>query len=74
MVINGDAIYKTIEAELLPNHKGEVVAIDVDSGDYFLGKTGIEATDKAREKHPNKIFYLVRIGARAYVSFKGLAK
>jgi len=74
LVTKGDAIYKAIESELLPEHEGEVVAIDVESGDYFLGKTGIEATDKAKKRHPDKIFYLVRIGAPAYVSFKGLAK
>ena len=72
MAVKGEAILKAIEGELLPEHRGKAVVIDVDSGDYFVGETGIEATDKAREKHPGKIFYLARIGARAYVSFKGL--
>ena len=72
MVVKGEAILKTIEDELLPEHRGKAVVIDVDSGDYFLGETGIEATDKARKKYPEKIFYLARVGARAYVSFKGL--
>ena len=72
MAAKGEAILRAIEDELLPEHRGEAVAIDVDSGDYFLGETGIEATDKARRKYPDKIFYLARVGARAYVSFKGL--
>ena len=72
MAAKGEAILRTIEDELLPEHRGEAVVIDVDSGDYFLGETGIEATDKARRKYPDKIFYLARVGARAYVSFKGL--
>jgi len=54
MVTKGETIFKTIEDELLPEHRGEAVVIDVDSGDYFLGETGIEATDKAREKYPGQ--------------------
>ena len=58
----GRDIYNRIVTELEPKHKGEIVAIEVDSGDYFLGRTVIEAGDKARAKYPNKVFYFARIG------------
>jgi hypothetical protein len=58
----GREIYNRIVAELEPDHKGDIVAIEVDSGDYFLGKTVVEAGDKAREEHPDKVFYFARIG------------
>lgn len=61
----GKQVYTQIRAELEAEHKGEVVAIEPESGDYFLGKTMGEAGDKAREKHPNKVFYFARIGHRA---------
>ncbi|HIE25932.1 TPA: hypothetical protein EYP66_01440 [Candidatus Poribacteria bacterium] len=32
-------------------HKGEALAIEVESGDYFLGKSAIDSTDKGRQKH-----------------------
>jgi len=66
----GEAIYAKIKERMESEHKGEAIAIEVHSGDYFLGKRGIEAVDKGREKHPDGIFYLIRIGKRAYVSFK----
>lgn len=46
----------------LKNDKGLIAAIEPDTGSYFLGKTLIEALKKAREQHPDKIFYSVRIG------------
>ena len=66
----GKAIYEKIKDRLEAEHMGEIVVIEVDSGDYFIGKTGLEAVDKAKEKYPNKIFYGIRIGRRAYVSYR----
>jgi hypothetical protein len=43
----------------------------VDSEDYFVGGTAIEATRKAQVKHPGKIFFLGRIGYPAAYTFKG---
>lgn len=60
------AIYeKKLKKELEPKYKGQLVAIEVDSGDWFLGETSLEAILKAREKYPDKIFHLIRIGYRA---------
>jgi hypothetical protein len=62
IVEKGQRIYETIKDKLEPEHKGEIVAIEVETGDYFLGRRVIEATDKAREKYPDKVFYVARIG------------
>lgn len=66
----GEAIFRSIEEKLKPEHLGKVVAIEIETGDYFLGRTGSEAVEEARKKYPNKIFYLARVGARAAVSFR----
>ncbi|MEA3459260.1 MAG: hypothetical protein U9R11_01040 [Chloroflexota bacterium] len=58
----GEAIYSRIRGLLEPDHKGEIAAIEVKSGDYFLGQTVVEAGEKAKQRYPNKIFYFVRIG------------
>lgn len=60
------AIYETIRDDMEANYKGKIVAIDPETGDYFIGNSGIEAGDKAREKYPDKRFFLIRVGARAY--------
>jgi len=67
----GRELFKKISEELQRDYRGKFVAIEVDSGDYFVGETVIEADEKAKEKYPDKIFYLGRIGFRAAVSFKG---
>ncbi|MDI6792009.1 MAG: hypothetical protein QME81_03960 [bacterium] len=67
----GRKLFEEISKDLEKEHLGEVIAIDVDTGDYFIGKTGVEATEQGRQKYPNKIFFLGRIGYRTYVSFKG---
>ncbi len=62
IIDKGERIYAAIRSELEPDHKGDIAAIEPESGDYFLGKSVIEAIDKAREKYPDKVFHVVRIG------------
>jgi hypothetical protein len=67
----GERLYRTRLRRLLEQaHHGEYVAIEVESGDYFVGKTMGEALAAAEQKHPRKRFYFIRIGYPAAVSFK----
>jgi hypothetical protein len=65
LVEKGKEIYRKIKDRLEPAHKGEIVAIEVKTGDYFLGKDMVEADEKAREKYPDEVFYFNKIGYRA---------
>ena len=50
----GTEIYeRDIKAQVEENHDGEVVAIDVDSGEWAIAKDLIAATDRLREKRPD---------------------
>ncbi len=61
----GKRIYEErLKSLLEPDHKGEIVAVEVESGDYFLGRREIEAYDKAVAKHPGKQFAFLRVGFR----------
>jgi len=62
IVEKGQRIYETIKDKLEPEHKGEIVAIEPDTGDYFLGQSVIEAIEKGREKYPDSVFHVIRIG------------
>ena len=53
------------------DHQGEVVAIDVDSGSYALGKNAIVASDDLRDRHPHAHVWLMRVGHRALYHFGG---
>jgi hypothetical protein len=39
--------------------------IEVDSGDYFVAKTREESWRQAETAHPDKAFFLLRIGYKA---------
>jgi hypothetical protein len=61
----GWARYAGIRSTLELQHHGAYVMIEVDSGDYFMGKTPEEALRHAQTVHPEKAFYLIRIGYKA---------
>ena len=54
---------------LEPKHVDEYVAIEPDSGDYFLGKTLSEATRVARQAHPDRLTHVMRVGHKAALHF-----
>jgi hypothetical protein len=60
-----------LKASLEPEHNGRFVAIEPDSGRYFLGDTLLEATHAGRAAMPDKQFYLNRIGFRAVYKLGG---
>lgn len=71
LVQRGQDLYDAkFKSKLEPQHNGEYMAIEPDSGHYYLGQTMSEAFDKAHEAHADKQFYLVRVGFEAAVSFK----
>jgi len=61
----GQGIFKQISPQLEVEHRGKIVAIEVESGDFFLARTKREALKKAKEKYPAKIFHFGRIGFKA---------
>lgn len=58
----GKRIYGQIKGQYDPKEKGKFLAIDVDSGNVYLADTSAEALVKAKENHPDKVFYVVKIG------------
>jgi hypothetical protein len=55
-------LFHQVERRLLARHKGQVVAIEPDSGRYFLGKDVLEAARIAMAAFPEKVFDFFRIG------------
>lgn len=69
----GDAIYECdIRARVEDDHRGEYVAIDVDSGSWAIGSELLDAADSLRDKRPGAInVWLVRVGHRAVARIGG---
>ena len=61
----GAKIYEAIHLQYEPNENGKFLAIDIETKDKFLGNTSSEAVELARKVHPNKVFYVVKIGFSA---------
>ncbi len=61
-----------LQAVLEPQHRGRFVAIEPESGDYFLGDTFDEAVRAARGRHPDRLSHTVRVGHRAAFHMGGL--
>jgi ABC-type sugar transport system substrate-binding protein len=59
----GEMIYQRIK-DRLKGKEGKIVAIDVESGDFFLGDNVVEASRAGRAKYPHKEFYFKRVGAK----------
>jgi len=51
--------------------RGAIAVIEPETGEYFLGRTLTEAIKKAKEKHPGKVFYSIRIGYTFVHEHKG---
>jgi len=51
-----------LAAVLEPAHNGEFIAVEPDSGQYFLGNTASAALVAAHAAMPNNLFYLTRVG------------
>lgn len=58
----GAKIYERVKTSYEPNENGKFLAIDIDSQKTYLGNTSAEALELARQHHPNKVFYVVKIG------------
>lgn len=72
----GEEIYKNkiLPTISLDELKGKIVAIDVESSDYFIEGTVVKALISAQKKYPDRKFYLKRIGYQAVHSHKGIVK
>ena len=66
----GKKIYKRLKSKLEKRHKGEIIAIEPDSGKYVIGKDELDVALKAQHNFPGKIFDFFRIGYTAVHKFR----
>jgi hypothetical protein len=63
LVRRAELIYdQRLRAALENTHRNDFVAIEPDSGDYFLGPTLSEASAAARQNYPDRRTYVMRVG------------
>jgi hypothetical protein len=75
LVEGGQRFYdEHLREALEPEHVGCYVAIEPDSGRYFLGDTGTQALVDARQALPEGLFYLARVGHSAADTLSGYGR
>lgn len=57
-----DIYESSLRSELEARHANEFVAIEPESGEYFLGETMSAAIQAARAAYPDRISFTMRIG------------
>ena len=58
----GAKIYEKIKTCYEPHKTGSFLAIEVDSEEAYLGSTSAKALASAKQSHPDKVFYVVKVG------------
>lgn len=70
-----ETIYEQRLAGLLePEHRNEFVAIEPESGSYFLGRTLTEAMRAARDEYPDRLSHAMRVGHKTALHLGGQMK
>ena len=69
----GRKIYEGIREEMEANHWGELVVIDVHSGDYEVGdydglQSDMEITKRLMKRHPDAFTWAELVGEKQYIS------
>jgi hypothetical protein len=66
-----DRILHDIQVSLLPEHASEIVAINVETGEYVIG-ANLDAVDEAFERRwPGQLSYVVRVDGGPVIKFHG---
>ena len=58
---------RVLRSKLEPEHHGKFLYLDVETGDYELDADEVAAMERAAARHPNSVFYILRVGYRASV-------
>lgn len=62
----GDEIYESqVRQQVEEGNHGKIVAIDIETGAFEIGKNSISASDLLLAQHPDAQIWFVRIGHRA---------
>jgi hypothetical protein len=72
----GEKIYEEQIKHLVePREKGKFIVIDIESGDYEVDDEELEAFDRLKERLPNAVTFMGRVGYKAaYHIGSGLAE
>ncbi len=66
--------YRDIRPQVIDEHRGEFLVLDVESGDYEVDAEHLEAARRLMARRPQGRRFGFRVGSQAAYSFGGLMK
>jgi len=66
-IIYNERLKQSLEA----SSRGQFAAIEVNSGDCFLGSTPLEAINSGKQRYPEEVFHVMKVGHKAAIKLKG---
>ena len=70
--LGGEIYERDVRQQVETAHRGEIVSIDVDSGNWAIGDSILDAVDRLRAQCPEAIdVWSLRVGYRAVHKFGG---
>ena len=59
----GEEVYhRDIRPHVMPQHKGEFLILDIETGEYEVGADDLQTEDRLRVRRPDGVLYGVRVG------------
>ena len=65
---------KAIQDELMPDHANEIVAINLETGEYTLGTKAIDVALEFKKRWPSAFAHLARVDGGPVFKFHGLSR
>jgi hypothetical protein len=65
-------ILAELQKTLLPEHASDVIAINVDTGEYILAQSSHEAWQAFRKRWPGTLGFVIRVDGGPVVKFHGI--
>jgi len=66
-----DQILTEVQKTLLPDHASDILAINVETGEYVLAATNDEAWEAFHQRWPDQLAFVVRVDGGPTVKFHG---
>ena len=63
IVQRGQVLYdQQIRAHVEASHPGKFLVLDIETGDYEIDADDVAALQRAKARHPDAAFYILRVG------------
>ena len=73
IALRGEELYEAcIRARVEEKFDGKIIVIDVESGDYEIDDSTLNAANRLKLKHPDAVMYSLRVGYQVVYSFRGV--